>query len=551
MPAAGASWTLQYGLWLAAAFLLHWSYWCVPLPALAPGARASCGWRAHVLRRHALPLKTQARMPCPSPCTSYLTHDTCRSQDVLQFPAVQRHRYFRLKQRLPAAAAAAAKLAAAAFACAAATAAARARALGPAAVAAWPPTLAGSAAALLAGTACAFCWLAAAAALEVVFSERLRPDDYADREPLAAQAACLSGKRGELMAALALHDVRWGAGWRRRGQAGGAELWRSLRSCRGSLWRRLGSAVWRDRVPCACPAVAHPLRSRLAGDVGKAAARRADMFADETGERWKPVAGAARPDLGQRAAAVLYNLLGEEPTPPRPLIPPACTAACIGELDALSAAVAAALPQQKPAAAAPGAGGAASGAAASQHRWNVLPSGLGTKSAGLGAARPQMEAVLEVRRGYARAALAARALAGFAAASLAEDRFGVLQLTQVRGCGCMHVGGERTRCGCLPAPPRLTPLPCALATPGVGVAMRPACRPTLACAAGPGGGAAVPAEQPGRHAAAAALRRRAGAPPRQPGALARRRRRRALRRQALGHRRGGRASFRAACWCIS
>lgn len=95
--------------------------------------------------------------------------------------------------------------------------------------------------------------------------------------------------------------------------------------------------------------------------------------------------------------------------------------------------MAAALTQQKPAAAgtAGAAGAAASGASASQHRWNVLPSGLGAKGAGLGAARPQLEAVLEVRRGYPRAAAAAHALAGFAAASLAEDRFGVLQLSQV------------------------------------------------------------------------------------------------------------------------
>lgn len=33
LAAAGASWTLQYGLWLAAAFLLHWCYWCEPAAA--------------------------------------------------------------------------------------------------------------------------------------------------------------------------------------------------------------------------------------------------------------------------------------------------------------------------------------------------------------------------------------------------------------------------------------------------------------------------------------------------------------------------------------
>lgn len=38
------------------------------------------------------------------------------------------------------------------------------------------------------------------------------------------------------------------------------------------------------------------------------------------------------------------------------------------------------------------------------------------------------------RCSYPRAALAADALTGFAVASLKEDRFGVLQLTQVKCC---------------------------------------------------------------------------------------------------------------------
>lgn len=107
---------------------------------------------------------------------------------MLLFPAVQRHRYFRLKARAPGAAAQAARLAALAFVGAAATAALRAQAAGspggvvnPAAGGAWPLTLGGSAAALLAGGLCAFGWLMGAAAVEVVFSERLRPDDYSDR----------------------------------------------------------------------------------------------------------------------------------------------------------------------------------------------------------------------------------------------------------------------------------------------------------------------------------------------------------------------------------
>ena len=43
--------------------------------------------------------------------------------------------------------------------------------------------------------------------------------------------------------------------------------------------------------------------------------------------------------------------------------------------------------------------------------------------------RPQAEALLALRCGYQRAALAVRALAGLAVTSLSEDRFGVLQLS--------------------------------------------------------------------------------------------------------------------------
>jgi hypothetical protein len=133
----------------------------------------------------------------------------CRSQDVLAFPSVQRHRYFRLKQRLPAAAARAATLAPAALAAAAATAALRAHALGSPMAAALPLSAGGAVAALLAGFLCTFCWLAASATVEVVFSERMRPDDYSQRDELGAMAASLSGKKGGFMQALALHDARY------------------------------------------------------------------------------------------------------------------------------------------------------------------------------------------------------------------------------------------------------------------------------------------------------------------------------------------------------
>ncbi|PSC68145.1 Nucleoporin Ndc1-Nup isoform A [Micractinium conductrix] len=284
LPSLGAAWTLQYALWLAALYLLHWAYW---------------------------------------------------SQDVLLFPSVQRHRSFRLRHRLPSAAVHAAKLAASAAVAAGATALLRSRVPG-AGPAGAPPSLLGAAAALAGGGLCCFCWLACAAVIEVVFSERLRPGNYGERDELAAMAACLAGARGDLMQGLALHDA-----------------------------------------------------SLLASDAGKAALRRDSMFSDETGERWGSVA-----------------------------------AALLSELNAVSAASAAAA---APAGKAPAAAAAGTPSAGS-HRWNVLPSAV--SKAGLGGSRAQLEALVAVRCAYPRAALAASALSGYACASLGEDRFGVLQLTQ-------------------------------------------------------------------------------------------------------------------------
>lgn len=277
---------------------------------------------------------------CPPPCPC------CRGQDVLLFPAVQRHRYFRLKQRLPTAAAHAARLAAAAFAGAAATAVVRARALGSA-----PPplTLGGSAAALLAGWLCAFCWLAGTAALEVVFTERLRPDDYSDRWAAAGMAGLqgasawlrVGGRVVVLQAgpctSTSLRSLAMPPPCRRplaqgragrdggvpHGRAGRADAVTGAARCqvgaRGAAadgWaypccmRLPGLAQHRacralQRVPPpACPssgltllatmpAPPHALRSHLASDVGKASLRRADLFLDESGDRWRPVAGGA------------------------------------------------------------------------------------------------------------------------------------------------------------------------------------------------------------------------------------------------------------------
>ena len=175
---------------------------------------------AQVLRIHAgVNVNLVAAIAAASTCPA------CRSQDVLLFPSVQRHRYFRIKQRLPGAAAQAAKLTAAAFSGAAAT-----TLLRGGGTAGWPLSLPGAAGALLGGSLCVFCWLIGSSALEVVFTERLRPDDYSDRDALAAMSACLGGKKGDLMQGLALHDARCAAGLK------SADDWRQQAAAPCRLW---------------------------------------------------------------------------------------------------------------------------------------------------------------------------------------------------------------------------------------------------------------------------------------------------------------------------
>jgi hypothetical protein len=76
----------------------------------------------------------------------------CRSQDVICFPPIQRHRYFRLKRRLPSLAARAARNAS--LACALALGADLALGRGVLSV-----LLRAALGAWLAATLCSFCWL--------------------------------------------------------------------------------------------------------------------------------------------------------------------------------------------------------------------------------------------------------------------------------------------------------------------------------------------------------------------------------------------------------
>ena len=112
-----------------------------------------------------------------------------RSKDVLRFPPIQRHRYYRLKQAFFPACFNAARMAAASLVACLAV-----------------PTLAGGwwlwgfslrtvGALAWGGTLCALCWLLGSAALEAVMTERLRPDDYSDENAVEAMMACLAGQK--------------------------------------------------------------------------------------------------------------------------------------------------------------------------------------------------------------------------------------------------------------------------------------------------------------------------------------------------------------------
>lgn len=169
--------------------------------------------------------------------------------------------------------------------------------------------------------------------LDVVMGEQLRPQDYSSKDVLEAMLNCLNKKQGTIMLDLSLHDL-CAVAYEPAGT--------------GGAWRRL------------------------------------DVFADDSGDRWRML---ARP--------------------------------CIQEIDALCRRLAAALPQGPPKKDA--AGGAAG------KKWNALP--LAAKNS-LTVTRAQLLALGAARCRYQRTVLCARTLTGFAAASLREDKFGVLQLTQ-------------------------------------------------------------------------------------------------------------------------
>lgn len=261
---------------------------------------------------------------------AYTAHVLYYSRDIIVFPSVQRHRYFRMKQQLPSTIPHAALLAISGYILGSVLSIAAGRGA-PSFGAAFPL--------ISASTLSTLCWLAGTIAFEVVFTERLRPDDYGSKDCLKALEICLDGRNGVVMQDLALFDL-----------------------------------------------------SLVATDMGKASWRREEIFADDSGGRWRPLASH-----------------------------------CTAIINRIAESMAVALPRKGPAAAASGKTPSVSSAAAAA-KWNVVPSAL-VKGMPL-AQRQNLDAVSAVSCSYQQGKLAVRTLCDFAVASLTQDRFGVVQLVQ-------------------------------------------------------------------------------------------------------------------------
>lgn len=262
----------------------------------------------------------------------YQAHVIYYSRDILAFPSIQRHRYFRIKQQLPSTLPHAALLAMSGYLLGSLLSILAGRGL---------PTIGAAFPLITSSMLCLLCWLVGTIAFEVVFTERLRPDDYGMTDCLKAMEICLDGRKGVLMQDFALFDL-----------------------------------------------------SLVATDVGKASWRREEIFADDSGARWRPLASH-----------------------------------CMGIISHIAESMASALPKK-------GAGGGGGGgvtttssaAAAASTKWNAVPSAL-VKSMPINQ-RQNLDAVSAVSCKYQRGKLAIRTLCDVAVASLTEDRFGVVQLVQ-------------------------------------------------------------------------------------------------------------------------
>jgi nucleoporin NDC1 len=258
---------------------------------------------------------------------TYQLHVIYYSRDIVTFPSIQRHRYFRIKQQVPYAVPHAALLSITSYILGSVLSVVAGRGA---------PSLGAAVPLITTSALCLLCWLAGTIAFEVVFTERLRPDDYGSKDCLKAMEACLDNSKGVLMQDFTLFDL-----------------------------------------------------SLVATDMGKASWRREEIFADDSGARWSPLASN-----------------------------------CMGIINEIAESMASALPK-KVAAAGAGKTSTTSSAAAAT-KWNVVPSEL-VKGMPI-AQRQNLDALSAVSCRYQRGKLAIRTLCDFSIASLTQDRFGVVQL---------------------------------------------------------------------------------------------------------------------------
>ncbi|GLC39723.1 hypothetical protein PLESTB_000439100 [Pleodorina starrii] len=205
-----------------------------------------------------------------------------RGMDVLAYPALQRHRWFRLKERVPAALLAAA--ASAAVALAASVAARQSLLLHPRLLFGWA----------VSGTLCGLGWVLGGALLQIVFSERMQLAQFGDADPNAPLLAELASSN-TFMQDLALMDLAFTA----EGQGGEA------------AWRRC--AIFADESGRAAwgPLAAYMLAE--VRDFTTALAAALPSAAAEAAAATKPRAGGAAA-AAAAAATVRWNVLRMSPS---------------------------------------------------------------------------------------------------------------------------------------------------------------------------------------------------------------------------------------------
>ena len=181
---------------------------------------------------------------------------------------------------------------------------------------------------------CALCWLSGTICFEAVFTERLGADDYSSRDCLTAMQQCLDGRNGVIMQDLTLHDV-----------------------------------------------------SLVATDAGKACWRRQEIFADDSGARWQPIAEVCVAQV-QRLGATMAGAMA---------LPSAATTTTT----------------------------AAAASGTSTRKWNITPPAFVHSLPAMH--KQTLDALTVLACSYQRGQFAVRTLTDFCVASFTQDQFGVVQ----------------------------------------------------------------------------------------------------------------------------